>query len=194
MTNDYTEVPKKEVDYAQILKSMEAPELIPFMALQSEPLPEFDFGNAYVLAIDLSNVLLNKMISLSGVGLSANQVGIPVKVFVFGKPGDFDTAINSNIIGYSKEKVAIKEGCLSFPGLWLTISRPIVIVASYQTVLGETKTVEIGGLTSRIFQHEYDHMMGRNFLQLASPLKLSMALKALKKHNANRHKNEDSHT
>ncbi len=88
---------------------------------------------------------------------------------------------NPRIVAMSKETTLAKEGCLSYPGLWLTVSRPSSITISYQNVDGEYIVEELNGLPARIFQHEYDHMIGVNFSDHVSKLKLDMALKSLEK-------------
>jgi len=67
------------------------------------------------------------------------------------------------------------EGCLTWPGLWLKVPRSEGIRCLYYDVDGELVQVEMHGLESRIFQHEYDHMEGTNFTKRVSPLKLNMA-------------------
>jgi peptide deformylase len=67
------------------------------------------------------------------------------------------------------------EGCLTWPGLWLKVERSEGIRCVYNDVDGELVQVEMHGLESRIFQHEYDHMEGTNFTQRVSKLKLNMA-------------------
>ena len=73
------------------------------------------------------------------------------------------------------------EGCLTFPGLWLKISRPESIKVDYEDVHGEKSEVVMHGLEARIFLHEYDHMEGTNFTDGVSKVKLDMAKKKQKK-------------
>jgi peptide deformylase len=68
------------------------------------------------------------------------------------------------------------EGCLTWPGLWLKVDTLRgYSMCVYYDVDGELVQVEMHGLESRIFQHEYDHMEGTNFTQRVSRLKLNMA-------------------
>jgi peptide deformylase len=88
---------------------------------------------------------------------------------------------NPKVIGYSKETWLFKEGCLSLPGVWLNIKRPMAVVASYVDENNEPIIETLDQVEGRVWQHEFDHMIGKNFTELASPLKLQLALKALKK-------------
>lgn len=156
-------------------------ELIKFTdpRLRKEP-ALFDFTKDD--AKDLVDRLWEKCRELKGLGLSANQVGIDAKVFVMGTDEENRKNIfNPKIVSSSTETILAKEGCLSYPGLWLTLSRPNTITVSYQNVDGEYIVEELTGLPARIFQHEYDHMLGLNFSDHASELKMKMAMKSLEK-------------
>ena len=114
----------------------------------------------------------------NGVGLSANQVGISERVFVMYsdvKKREIIACFNPFITEYSKKKVVMDEGCLTWPGIWLKVERPESILCNFEDELGEHIQVTMHGLESRIFQHEYDHMEGTNFTEQVSKLKLDMA-------------------
>ena len=65
--------------------------------------------------------------------------------------------------------------------LWLMISRPVQCMIKYYDEEGEEKMETYEGVTSRVIQHEYDHMLGQNFTMRASKIKLDRALKAIDK-------------
>ena len=88
---------------------------------------------------------------------------------------------NPLIVGVGDEKEAMKEGCLSFPGLWLMVSRPKQCMIKYQDETGEEKIETYEGVTSRVIQHEFDHMLGYNFTMRVSKLKMDRALKSIDK-------------
>jgi len=156
--------------------------LLPFTdPLLRKPLEEFDFEKPPIDPIELKDALILGMTNMGGVGLSANQIGLPFRCFVYGMGEKVHVVFNPKIIGASTEKNVIKEGCLSLPGVWLMISRPAMIAVVYQDETGESKAFDLNGISSRVFQHEFDHMEGRNFTMLASPLKLQRALAQLKK-------------
>ena len=135
---------------------------------------------------ELSDKLFETMNKYGGIGLSANQVGLPYNVFVMGGHPQIEnglkmTCFNPMIISASEEVVAMKEGCLTFPFVWLTISRPRKVVVKYTDEKGDLQEGHLDGMISRIFQHEYDHMLGRVFTEYASKMKLDMAYKKAEK-------------
>ena len=118
---------------------------------------------------ELSKILIDSMIHHNGVGLSANQIGISERVFVMIRDIEFNEIIvcfNPQIIKTYKEEVEMEEGCLSYPDLYLNISRPKKIIVKYEDVDKNTHKLKLDGLASRIFQHEYDHIEGDNFTLL----------------------------
>ena len=135
---------------------------------------------------ELSDAMFTAMFRYGGIGLSANQVGLPFNMFVMGGHPQLEnglrmTCFNPTIISSSEEKVAMKEGCLSFPFMFLTITRPRKIVVKYEDEKGDLKEGHLDGMMSRVFQHEYDHMLGRVFTEYASKLKLQRANAKAKK-------------
>tara|TARA_B100000941_G_C28100771_1_gene348252 strand:- start:209 stop:568 length:360 start_codon:yes stop_codon:yes gene_type:complete len=85
--------------------------------------------------------------------------------------------IDPEITDMSKDLIRYKEGCLTFPFLFLDIERPQKIKVKYLDENLETKQEEMDGIVSRCYQHELDHMQGKVFTELVSKLKLDMALK-----------------
>ena len=131
---------------------------------------------------EFCNNMFETMKNYGGIGLSANQVGKPYRMFVMGdnlqiNKGQKWVCINPEITDMSKETIRYKEGCLTFPFLFLDIERPQKIKVKYQNEQLETVEEEFDGIVSRCFQHELDHMYGRTFTELVSKLKLEMALK-----------------
>lgn len=141
--------------------------------LLTPPAP-FDF-NGDIDAEMFSNMMLDRMEELGGVGLSANQVGVNARMFVMGKGEIKFTIFNPEIVEVNSELISEDEGCLSFPGVYLKVSRPKGVIAKYQNAKGEVKVEEFTGLTARIFLHEYDHMEGRTFKDKVSKLKWDLA-------------------
>ena len=66
---------------------------------------------------------------------------------------------------------------MSWPGLYLKIRRPIAIKVEYENVDGENVKNHFDGLEARIFQHEFDHLDGIDFIKRANRVVLNMALK-----------------
>ena len=143
--------------------------------------PAFDFEKDGDKAEELANVLHKKMVEWDGAGLSANQVGLPYRVFVMGTKTEKIAFFNPNVVGVSREEIAMEEGCLSFPGFYLTLKRPAEVVLEWQNEKGETQTGKFQGVGARVVLHEYDHMEGINFTFHASHFKLKWELDKWKK-------------
>jgi len=125
-----------------------------------------------------AEMLSSNMILHKGVGLSANQVGVPFQVFSMLMNGETPvTCFNPKILEESEETVFMKEGCLSYPHLWLNIHRPKSITVSYRTERGELIHENLEGFEARIFHHEMDHMNGKNFTERVSKTLLREARK-----------------
>ena len=134
--------------------------------------------------MELKMKLVDHMKYYQGIGLSANQIGIMERVFVMYsdvKKKEIIACFNPNIIAVSPKKTLMDEGCLTYPGLWLKVSRPESIEVEYEDVHGEKTKVFMYGLEARVFLHEYDHMEGKNFTDGVSKLKLDIAKKKQKK-------------
>ena len=145
----------------------------------------------------LSRTLIDNMIHHNGVGLSANQIGLPFRMFIMGghplvEEGKVRQCWNPEIIELSKEKVLMKEGCLTFPWLFLSIKRPSWVKVKYENDDKESVEEYLHGMSARVFQHEYDHMEGIVFTSLVSKMKLDLAEKKRKKDikNATRNKSQ----
>ena len=121
-------------------------------------------------------IMLENMVAHKGLGLSANQIGMPVQVFtMYVTDQDGIVCFNPKIVGESDELVAMKEGCLSFPELYLKIRRPKEIWVKYQNAEGDIINAHFEDLAARIFHHEMDHMQGKTFLDKASKVFIQSA-------------------
>ncbi len=109
---------------------------------------------------ELTKRLKMTMKKFGGIGLSANQCGILQRVFIIGTDHFQITCINPKIVAHSEEMVKDKEGCLSYPGMYLNIPRYSWIEAEFTTETGEVKRMRFEGITARCYQHELDHMNG----------------------------------
>ena len=141
---------------------------------------------------ELSEAMFDTMKKYGGIGLSANQVGLPFNMFVIGDHPEVEknlkmTCFNPIIISSSVEEEVMKEGCLTFPFVFLSITRPRKVVVKYEDENGDLKEGSLDGMISRVFQHEYDHMLGKTFVDGVSKTKLDMAYKKAQK-QMNRYK------
>ena len=153
-------------------------------ALLHQECQPFDFENPQIDPHKLVEDLADTMAHNRGVGLSANQVGYNVKVFVMGnpdKPEDVFTIFNPKIVDYSEEVMLAEEGCLSYPGLYVKIKRSTNIRVRFSNAMGDTNTISLTGFDARVFQHEYDHMMGVSHINRASNFHLNQAKRQQKK-------------
>lgn len=135
---------------------------------------EFDFSNPPINPIELANQLIKTMNEYNGIGLSANQCGLPYRVFVL-RSEPLKVCFNPRLIDVSNETVNLQEGCLSYPFLFVKIKRPMFIKVRYTDVYGETHTEKFVGMTARCFQHEYDHLEGINYLNRANSVLVERA-------------------
>ena len=143
---------------------------------------EFKKNEKDLTITDFCNNMFETMKNYGGIGLSANQVGKPYRMFVMGdnpqiNNGQKWVCINPEITNVSKDTIRYKEGCLTFPFLFLDIERPQKIKVKYQNEQLETVEEEFDGIVSRCYQQELDHKYGKVFTELVSKLKLDMAIK-----------------
>jgi len=148
-------------------------QIAPFM---DDTLEHFGFQDRK----SLSKVMHGNMVKYGGLGLSANQIGLPFRMFVMGghpqvEEGKVRYVFNPLINDVSPESIVMKEGCLSFPFLFLGIKRPKWVNVRYTDENGEEIEETLHGMPARMFQHENEHMNGYVFTDLVSKLKLERA-------------------
>ncbi len=154
-------------------------QVAPFM---DDTLEQFGFADRK----ELSKVMYDNMAKYGGLGLSANQLGLPYRMFVMGghpqiEDGKVRSVFNPLINDVSPESINLKEGCLSFPFLFLSIKRPKWCSVRYTDENGEEIEETLHGMSARIFMHENEHMNGYVFTDLVSKLKLERAEKSKQK-------------
>lgn len=104
----------------------------------------------------------------NGIGLSANQIGLPHRMFVTQLPTEdggtkFYAIFNPEIEKINKVKVPFEEGCLSIPGIYGTVERPERLTLKGFDKNAKSIRIKAWGLLARIFQHEMDHLHGYVF-------------------------------
>jgi peptide deformylase len=127
--------------------------------------------------------MLETMYAHKGIGLAAQQVGVPIQLTVIdvrgvtdrpsslelnGQPVDLASMmplvlINPEITP-AGQPVAGPEGCLSFPEIFAEITRPDVVDVKALNAEGEPLEFRCGGLLARAAQHETDHLHGILFI------------------------------
>lgn len=139
-----------------------------------QKIPEYKGGFPAPSMVTLAKRLKMTMKLYSGLGLSANQCGVAERMFVIGTDEFQVVCINPKVIARG-DVVKDKEGCLSFPGLFLNVDRPQWIEVEFTDEFGELKQARLDGLSARCFLHELDHLDGIRYTSLVKPLALKMA-------------------
>jgi peptide deformylase len=135
----------------------------PTLRHKSKPLRRVD--------TDLKNTvaaMFDLMYQQRGVGLAANQVDLPYRLFIINTEGDPQKGqehvfLNTVIVKRSGKEEA-EEGCLSFPEIYAPVIRSSKVVISAYNLAGEEIHYELNGLFARAVQHEYDHLDGVLFI------------------------------
>lgn len=144
----------------------------PLIKTKLEP---FNFSDPPIDPDELAVQMVEFMRANNGIGLAANQIGYNFRVFAMdGEPAH--VCFNPRIVLPGEELVTLEEGCLTYPGLYVKIKRPKVIKVRFQGPDGEMYTKTFTGMTSRIFQHELDHLDGVVFYQRANRLHRESAM------------------
>ncbi|MEK7481995.1 MAG: peptide deformylase [Patescibacteria group bacterium] len=144
---------------------------------------DFDFSKNGKKDIDeLIKKMKNAMLKANGIGLSANQIGLDIKMFVCRIPKIKSHVIfNPKITKFSDKKTIMEEGCLSVPGLYGLVERPESVALKGYNRYAKPITVKADGLLARVFQHEIDHLNGILFIDKAKKLyKLESIMNNLK--------------
>jgi peptide deformylase len=140
------------------------------------PVPEFAFSEYDKKSVTALIAHMRKMmVAERGVGLSANQIGLPYRIFVAQLPskdhkgytGKFYTLINPQVVSASAKKTADEEGCLSIPNVYGTVERAEKITVQGLDKNGKEVKIKAEGFLARIFQHEIDHLQGVLFIDKA---------------------------
>ncbi|HEY9908278.1 MAG TPA: peptide deformylase [Thermosynechococcaceae cyanobacterium] len=113
--------------------------------------------------------MLQTMYSADGIGLAAPQVGVHKQVVVIDVEPDQPNApplvlINPSITKFNGAIAVTQEGCLSIPGVYLDVKRPMEIEVAYKDEQGRPQKLKADGLLSCCIQHEIDHLNGVLFV------------------------------
>ena len=129
-----------------------------------------------------------------GIGLAANQVGVPLRIFLMDVPtnrgaGEKEVkttgrieVLNPRIVGQRGE-MKYEEGCLSFPGMSEFVTRAAEIDLEYQDRSGAPLKITAKGLVAVCIQHELDHLNGITFIDRLSPFKRKIAMREYLRQN-----------
>ena len=114
------------------------------------------------------------MYAAEGVGLAANQVDLPYRLFVTNLVADpaakdQECVFINPVISGRKGMHEAEEGCLSMPGLYGPVKRPEKVTINAYNLAGQEVRAEVDGLLARVVQHETDHLDGVLFIDRLSP-------------------------
>lgn len=147
----------------------------------TEVCEEFDFKDPPFDPVDYAQNLVKFMYENNGIGLAANQVGTPYRIFAMRAAPENFVCFNPKIVQESEQTVTLEEACLTYPGLLVKIKRPEFIRVRFQTPNGETLTKQFIGMSARVFQHEMDHLDGIVFHTRANKFHRDKAMRKWKK-------------
>jgi peptide deformylase len=114
-------------------------------------------------------------------GLAACQVGSPLAlILVYSEEGPV-VMLNPVITNLSESKTYEREGCLTYPGLFVSLWRSTEVTVQYLDLDGKTQTLTASGLTARAIQHEVDHVQGVVFIDKMPKVQRSQVGKKLER-------------
>ena len=118
--------------------------------------------------------MFDLMYQHSGIGLAANQVNLPYRLFIVNATADpankdEEHVFINPVLSQRKGSAEAEEGCLSLPGLYGQVKRPEKVTLNAYNLAGQEITAELGGLFARVVQHEIDHLDGILFVDKLSP-------------------------
>tara|TARA_B100000686_G_scaffold149590_1_gene156848 strand:- start:8986 stop:9513 length:528 start_codon:yes stop_codon:yes gene_type:complete len=139
------------------------------------------------ITIKLIHDMYDTMYKYNGVGLAAPQVNYSLQILVIDcsnkdEKNQPKVLINPRIKSFSKDIKLYEEGCLSFPGHYIEISRPDIVEVNYIDINGKERIEKFKGFESVCIQHEIDHLSGTLFVEYISRLKRQMVLKKMQKY------------
>ena len=144
---------------------------------KSIPLEPHEFGSNLKKLINEMYILMD---ASNGVGLAAPQIGIHLDLFVYKTIGENveenSYLINPKIIKGQGE-IICEEGCLSIPGVFANVKRFREVTVSSLSWEGENLEKTTNTFSSVIIQHEYDHLLGKLFIDHLSLTKKQFLLK-----------------
>ncbi len=150
--------------------------------------------------------MFETMEAANGVGLAAQQVGVPIQLAIVDVAGVEDRPSTMNIDGkevdvdehmplvlinpvleLGPDKEGGTEGCLSFPEITAEIPRSLYVKTRATDLEGNEIEFESTGLLARAIQHEFDHLQGVLFIdRMSSATKTALASKLKRMQKANR--------
>jgi peptide deformylase len=152
----------------------------PVLTRRAEEITEFD-ANLHKLIDDM----FETMYAASGAGLAAPQIGLLKRLFVMdcsgGRNRKQKVALINPVIELEEGKQAGEEGCLSFPGISISVERPQRVIVRARDIDGGEFTLDVMDFEARCVSHETDHLDGELFIEYLSPLKRDLIRRKIRK-------------
>jgi peptide deformylase len=131
--------------------------------------------------------MLETLADADGVGLAGPQVGVLRRIIVVHPPppepdevrDEPRVLVNPEVVERGGPGVAAEEGCLSLPGVYETVKRPDRVHVKATDLEGQDIEIRVGGMASRILQHEIDHLDGVLFVDRVGPMRRALLKKKL---------------
>ena len=161
--------------------------------LREKVTEDWSFENPEQDTKEFAKELIDAMWKNSGLGISANQIGHPYRVFAMRGETKKESIVcfNPSIKDHSPEMNTMEEGCLSLPDVYGKVVRPAHVAISYQNEDGKEEGQLASGLTARVFQHELDHLDGILFTDRMGELTRIRALQQAEKIRKARSRGKD---
>lgn len=152
----------------------------PVLREVTKPVEEIDQATK-----DLVSDLIDTLKKANGLGLAAPQVGVSKRVFVV----DLSTVeLDASMVVFINPEILeatglieMEEGCLSFPDIYQKIVRPSDVIVRATDLDGNRFEMTATGMAARAILHEYDHLDGKLFIDMISPMARAMLKGKLKK-------------
>lgn len=145
----------------------------PLLREHAKPVSHIESAETQQLLDDLLVFVAQKQ----GMGIAAPQVGISKQIFIMcSHPNQRyphapvmqpTCVINPQIVSFEGDRPKDWEGCLSIPGLRALVPRAETVQVRYFTRDGKQVDTTYSGFLARLFQHEFDHLLGRLFIDHA---------------------------
>jgi peptide deformylase len=145
----------------------------PTLRHPSKPLKRVDAELRKIVA-----EMFELMYEHEGVGLAANQVDLPYRLFITNVEGnpeakESEYVFINPVLSGGRGQEEEEEGCLSIPGIYAPVTRNATINVEAYDLAGNEITMEAEGLMARVLQHETDHLDGTLFIDRLGPAQLA---------------------
>lgn len=137
----------------------------PVLTKKCRPVVKFDDRLAQLID-DMKETMRNA----NGVGLAAPQVGVLRRLVVVDVGDEIVELVNPELVSESEEQQTGVEGCLSLPGEYGVVTRPMYVTVRAQDRNGDWYEYDGEELVARCFCHEIDHLDGHMYTEIAEKM------------------------